>query len=331
MSDSGFALRFPFRPTHAFSDVDDGVTFQCNELTIGLQWTPPQAVLRIGPFATHDEAEAFLPRTWAALAWTSITRGIGFSAEMTWSHLAFPDDPVAAGNNVAKSFGLSGPADPLHALGDDGSPCVVPIGKNYRFLGVADARASVSEPHELFGRPLVQALSSPSTEILYSDERLRTAVQLFSEAHREVSTRARFLTHVIALEVLTEPRQKHPIAQRILDELSIRLAEAVEETRLESEEWHALDSLRRELEFRRETSLRSRVRQLMLDSLAHLPHDEQLRRARKAVWAYDQRSSLIHDGHLPPDRLHEAAEIARRALLDVLRQRVGLPVLEPSA
>ena len=328
---AGYELRFPFRPTHPFSDVAAGVTFECGELTVGLTWSPPEAVLRIGPFANHEDAEAFLPRVWGALAWTAVTRGTGFTAEMTWSHLTFPEDPLQAAANVARSFGLPAPTEPLHALGDGGRPCVIPTGKNYRFLGMGDAKATVAESHALFCAPLVQALTSPLAENLYLDERLRTAVQLFSDSHREMSGRSRFLTYVIALEVLTQPLQKHPIALRLLDVFEEDLVRHASRYHTDSDEGHAIEALKKEIVFRREMSLRSRIRRLVLDTLGDLSPDEQTRRARDAVWAYDLRSTLVHDGTVPSEELDEASAIARRTLLDVLRRRVGLPVLQPAA
>jgi hypothetical protein len=327
----GYELRFPFRPTHPFSDVEGVVVFECGKLNIRLTWSPPEAILRIGPFPTHGDAETFLPRVWGALAWTAITRGTGFTAEMTWSNLTFPPDPLQAAANVAKSFGMPEPTEPLHALGDGCYPCVIPLGKNYRFVGMGDFRATVSEPHALFGAPFVQALSTAHAENLYLDERLRTAVQLLSDSHREASGRSRFLTYVIALEVLTEPLQKHPIALRLLDTFDEELVREESSYDVDTEERHAIESLRKEVVFRRETSLRSRIRRLVLDALDNLPYEECCERARDAVWAYDQRSALVHDGSLPRKALDKASEIARRTLLDVLRQRVGLPVLQPAA
>jgi len=329
MLNSGFELRFPFRPTHGFTDVGDGVSFSCGDLTVSLKWRAPQAVLRIGPFLTPQEAEEFLPRVWGSLAWTAVTRGTGFTAEMTWSHLSFPDDPMKAAANVAKSFGLPAPTEPLDALGDEGQPCVIPIGKNYRFMGIGDARATVTEPSSLFGVAFVRALSEPQTAILYLDERLRTAVQLFSDSHREVSGRSRFLTYVIALEVLSEPKQKHEIAQKLIDEFDAKVAALLISSDAESDEHHALESLRKELSFRRETSLRSRIRHLVLDTLS--AREDRSRIASDAVWAYDQRSALVHDGQLPSEALGKAAEISRFTLLTLLREKVGLPLLGPTA
>ena len=62
----GYGLRFPFRPTRPFSDVEGVVGFECGKLNIRLTWLPPEAILRIGPFPTHGDAETFLPRVWSA-------------------------------------------------------------------------------------------------------------------------------------------------------------------------------------------------------------------------------------------------------------------------
>lgn len=322
-----YELRFPFRPLRPFNDVASEIIFNCGELTVNLTYSPPEAVLRIGSFATHEDAEAFLPRVWGAIAWAALTCDTGFTANTTWSHLSFPEDPYEAAANVAKSFGLPAPTEALHALGDGGHPCVIPVGKNYRFISGGDCTVKVSEPHALFRTPFVQALSSSQVEQLYLDERLHTAVQLFSDSHREVSGRSKFLTYVIALEVLTQPVLKHPIALDLLNTFDELLTSKAIIYGAETEERHAIESLKREIIFRRETSLRSRIRRLVLDTMSDLSPEEQRRLAREAVWAYDLRSTLVHDGTVPSEDLGKATAIAHRTLLEVLRRRVGLPFL----
>ena len=74
----------------------------------------------------------------------------------------------------------------------------------------------------------------------------------------------------MALEVLTEPTKKHQVAQRLLDDLEGAVAKRLASFEDDSDEWQALDALKRELCFRRETSLRSRIRQLVLNGFPNL-------------------------------------------------------------
>jgi len=73
--------------------------------------------------------------------------------------------------------------------------------------------------------------------------------------------RARLLTLMMVLEVLAPDLPKHEAAIAMLEKMALdinkRLLEAIDE-----EERFALESLQREFDFRRETSIRRRVREL---------------------------------------------------------------------
>jgi len=75
----------------------------------------------------------------------------------------------------------------------------------------------------------------------------------------------------------------------------------------------------RELIFRREASIRSRVRSSALRLANALPNDVAKQLARDAVYAYDARSSLVHDGYLEETRLSNAIERGHRAVKEMLR------------
>ncbi|WP_216904083.1 HEPN domain-containing protein [Synechococcus sp. CCY 9618] len=319
-----FELRFPYRPNNPLQDSTKDLNFNVDKLSVSLRWRPPYVILLIGPFDTELEAKEYLPRVWGALAWTAIVRGSGFSANMTWSHVSYPEDPFIAAKNVASSFGMPDPGTPLHALGTDYFPCVAEIGKNYRFIGGGDLKVKLMENAESLAGILAEGLKSKSIEILYVDERLRTSLQLYSDSHREPSLRAKFLTVVMALEVLTEPIPKHPIAQDLLDRFEVEVNNEVAKHLEDSVEWQSLDFLKREICFRRESSLRSRIRDLVLSSLSFLSPEDLGQQARDAVWAYDQRSALVHDGRIPDEKLSKAYELAKHTLVDVLRARAAL-------
>lgn len=325
-----FELRFPYRPNNPLQETTKDLVLNVDKLTVSLKWRPPYVVLVIGPFDTELEAEEYLPRVWGALAWATIIRGSGFSANMTWSHMHYPEDPFIAAKNIANSFGMPDPGTPLHVLGIDGYPCVVQIGKNYRFIGGGDAEVKIFENAESVASILVEGLKSKAIEILYADERLRTSLQLYSDSHREPSLRAKFLTVVMSLEVLTQPSPKHAIAQEVLDKFEVEVNSEIARYSKDSDAWESLDSLRREIAFRRESSLRSRIRALVLSSLSFLPPEDLSQQAKEAVWAYDQRSALVHDGSLPDEILAKAYELAKRTLVDVLRARAALSCPGPA-
>src|SRR5436190_14091769 len=63
---------------------------------------------------------------------------------------------------------------------------------------------SVSSPGDRFLADLARWASMPHGAAIPADERLRTAIELYSASFAESSRRARFLTLVMVLEVLSE-------------------------------------------------------------------------------------------------------------------------------
>jgi hypothetical protein len=137
----------------------------------------------------------------------------------------------------------------------------------------------------------------------------------------ESSSNARFLTLVMVLESLTESQPKHQTAQHLIDSWHPQLLELklkIDETNPNSEESESLEALERELIFRKAASLRSQIRALVVSSLTSVGHLDPEGMGRRAVKLYDARSTLVHEGTLPNEKLtaalRDAKEIARIVL-----------------
>jgi hypothetical protein len=158
---------------------------------------------------------------------------------------------------------------------------------------------------------------------LMNDEKFKTAIELFNASFYETSLRAKFLTIVMILEVLAPLTYKHTAAQALLEEwkkqIQIRLTVISDnDTRL------ALEALDKELDFRRETSIRQRVRQLLRNEFQYLPQTEREELERQAVNVYDARSVLVHSGQLPQVVLAEFHEQGTRIVRRILAKRLSL-------
>jgi hypothetical protein len=322
MSDKQFALRFPFRPGHQVTGEKGPVPVEAGEIRVTLELSPPYVVLRAEPFSSEEAAAEFLPRLWGALAWMSVDLVTGFDAEMTPDPVTYADDPDKAAENLSRSFGL--PVDgPVHGLVNGNFPSILPLGKTIRTVTAGDVSVAVSRGREQVAESLAHGLRQPGTASAYADERLKTAIELFSDSDRESSLRSKFVTLISALEVLAPPTLKHPIAQRLIDEFKDRVSHVMATTAGGSEERHALESLQRELLFRREASIRSRVRELVLAGLpSSLPAEEREMHAKRAVSAYDNRGTLLHDGTLAKEDLVNGYEVARSLVRDLLLARM---------
>ena len=85
----------------------------------------------------------------------------------------------------------------------------------------------------------------------------------------------------------------------------------------------SLEALRRETDFRKETSIRRRIRRLVLDQ-APLSNADRKALAKQVVAAYDLRGSVVHTGAIDSKSLADANEAALHAVKLLLRVRLGL-------
>jgi len=321
MSNPGFALRFPFRPLHWVSGVEEPIQFWRDGTEVSLSASPPYLVLRAEPFESEEAAASYLPRLWGAVAWMAVRVGTGFVAEMTVDSVTYANDAEAAAANLTQSIGLPN-RGPVHGIVNGNFPSILPLGKNIRFITAGEPSVSQTLSKALVEAPLKEGLQADGAGELYGDERLRTAIELFCDSHRESSVRSKFLTLAMAIEVLTQPASKHAVAQQLLDALQENVERGLATHAVGSEEWHALDSLKRELFFRRDNSIRSRVRTLVLTALSGVEDAERGRLARDAVWVYDLRGKLVHDGTAPKSDLSRGYGLARSLLMQLLAARM---------
>jgi hypothetical protein len=323
MTQINYMLRFPFKPLHWVTGLDIAYTFVVDNLQCSLSAEQPYLVIRVQPFSSEQEALAFIPRLWGALAWISVELRTGFIAKMQPDSVTYVDDPLVAARNLEKSLDIPD-TGPVHGTVNGHMPAAIPLEKNIRAWKLGEITATVTYPINKYAPSFSRALDRSSIASLYNDEKLRTAIELLSDSQRESSLRSKFLTCITALEVLANPVLKHEVAQRLLSQLNDMIQEQMSIYQSDTNEHHALESLQRELIFRREASLRSSIRKLVLDGLTDLTENDRVARSREAVWAYDFRGSLVHDGIAANAELHRAHDIAYQTLIDLLARRIGL-------
>lgn len=318
----GYELRFPFRPLHWVTGFERDYEFEVDGHQGLIRDEKPYLVIKVRSFATEQEAQDFMPRIWDALAWVAIELRTGFIADMTTDSVTYAADPEIAAKNLSKNFDLPN-TGPVHGIVNGHLPSVLPLGKTIRTLKMGEATATVTWSADKYAPAFAHALNQTKAGTLYNDERLHTAIDLLCDIQRESSVRSKFLTCIIALEVLSTPLKKHAVVQQLLDELDARVEEQIKIYDSKSDEYHALESMRRELLYRREASLRSSIRKLVLDGLGDLLESEVEARAKEVVRAYDVRGRLVHDGVVPENELHQAYDAAYEALLDLLKRKLG--------
>ena len=150
--------------------------------------------------------------------------------------------------------------------------------------------------------------------------RLRIALELYGSHFHEPQTRTRFLLLVIAIEALAEPAQRNDVVLKMIEQWGSALETEKVLYDAVSEEYAALEALGRELIYKRETTIRSQVRQLFR-GVAQAPGDSTDTVPRRALAVYDARSTLVHEEVLLPGVLErnerEALELVEMALLSL--------------
>jgi hypothetical protein len=127
------------------------------------------------------------------------------------------------------------------------------------------------------------------------------------------------------LEVLAPVTEKHIEARRLLEKWKLELAQKLE-SETDPEARDALEALNRELDFRQETSIRRRVRRLVLDTFQAEP-DAGATYERDAVEVYDARGTLAHESQLDPQDLAMLNQTALRLVQRLLAHKLGVPKL----
>lgn len=281
-------------------------------------------ILSAGDFASETDAEAFLPRLKGGLWNLAIEHNIAFTPFFERRHITRPEDPYVAARNLAKSFDMTveQPVEPVHGLTDEEGYTVFRSDESIRFLGVVEGTGHTSTGWVDVARTLTIGIENIRLPADETDANLATAIDLYLSSFYESSIRARLLTLVMALEVLAPVTEKHPAAVQLLahflETIDVRLSgEANPEAR------DALEALRREADFRKDTSIRRRIRQLVLQEAPMSELDRETL-AKRVVAAYDLRSSVVHTGTLDPQALAAAYDTAQHAVKLLLRRRLGL-------
>jgi hypothetical protein len=249
-----------------------------------------------------------------------LNRGFGFKASMELHTVTYVPDPKQAAENLSKTFGIpfTGVIDGL-AGGDQ--PTVYPTDKKLRFVTGGVATLKIGTPFEMIYPLFIEGVSLPASPRAFSDVRLRTALELYGAYYYEQSANARLLTLVIALETLTESSPKAQIALDLLTGWQRDISRLKVQFQAASAEHQALDSLERELVFRRDKSLRSQIRELVRDTLEKADVANAVGLAKEAVKVYDKRSTLVHEGSLPDKELQWAVSEAKGIVEAVLKAK----------
>lgn len=288
------------------------------DLTYTLSWDGRYHVLRVDGFRSEDAANECLRRLHSSVAWLLLERDVPVEADLTPQRVTYCDDPALAAQNLSKSLRL--PIDgPVDGILDGAQAAVFETTRQLRVMTFGAGRAYVTVPAEQALDTILQGIHFGGSTKLASDPKLCVALQLYGAYFTEASATARFLTLIMSLEALATPVQRPQATVELLNRWAAEIDKLLPQFARDSEDAAALEALRREVLFRRESSIRSQIRQLVASTLEKDP--DVVTQSKLALRLYDLRSSLVHDGTVDPHLLDTSTSDAKLLVLRILRNR----------
>lgn len=318
-------LRVPFR-LHIGSKISDiGLprVFQARGVSVTLSRSGERYVLDAGPFSSETEAEHFFWRILGGLTWAAFELHLPIIRESALSSTTMAPDPSSAARNLANATGLA-ISPPLDGIASLSEPLILPEWAVIRYTNALDAAVEVSTDPSQLVDALLHGIEATDLTSVVLDTKLQLAIELFLGYFREVSMRARLLALVMSLEALKTGELKPPAAQQFLDKWASELQAERKKLPETSPERSALNSLEKELLFRRELSIMAQVRGVVRRALEEVGDTELAISEAIATFnaVYEARSRLVHDGDLPPDQLSVSVQQAFQLVRRVLRARL---------
>jgi hypothetical protein len=312
-----YSVRVSLLPPDDRRISQDELQRTLGHLTFTLSWDGTYHILRVDGFQSEHDGNAFLKSLHSSIAWLLLDCDVPVEADLTPQHVAYCEDPVLAAQNVSKSLGLQ--IELLDGILDGAKAAVFETTKKLSFMAAGGASAYVTVPAEKALDTILEGSHFSGHKKLASDRKLRVALKLYGAYFTEASATARFLTLIMALEALATPVKRPPRTVEMINRWAAEVDSQLSQLDRDSEDAAALEALRQEVLFRRESSIRSQIRQLISSTLQN-ENDVKIQ-TRLAMRLYDLRSSLVHDGTIDPQLLATSTSDAKSLVLRVLRSR----------
>jgi hypothetical protein len=319
-----YTLLFPFElmPGEELTSLLDNK--QIGNLTFAIEKQNYRNILKIDGFETERAARDYVNHIWAVFAWLLVNTedGLPFNISLEFGHAYYPPDPKVAAENFALSFGGTPvEGDVVDVIADGDLPFVYRtdqkikrlFGGKVGFTRTRNVGKFVSTLEELSTKDISKIVKQP---------KLKLALELYNAFFYEKSDNAKFITLIMVLETLTTSPEKHKVSLELIVKWKEELNKKRNNYNTDTDEHESLTALERELLFRKEASLRSQIRALILDTLKAKGGNQALEYSKQAVNAYDLRGKLVHNGWLPPTELSSAIENIKVIAVEVLKAKM---------
>jgi len=313
-----YTVRIPFLVPSATPIGEQTASYIRGSFIFTLQWEGRYHVFSATGFQSEDEASSFLATAQSAFSWLLLHKGIATEANLSPQSIKYYSDPIEAGVNLARSFGGTD-LEPVDAIIDGSRAAIFETHRSIRritgFPGGVDNTTSSDQALSA----MVEGASLPQSRRAAENQKLGIALALYNAYFTEQSAKAKFLALIMSLESLATATLKSSLAIELITKWGLELEYHKNNLPPLSEDAASLEARQRELLFRREDSVRSQIRKLVLSTLQ--PDIDAPDRARDAVRLYDIRSKLVHEGTVDSHKLDVALLEAKTLVNRTLRAR----------
>ena len=315
-----YTLRFPFRlpEGRVLSPLEEPASASCDELSVTLSKHSDSYLLTVEPFSDEDTAVAFIPRIYAGLKWTMLQYDLSADFDMEPQPIHYLEDPCAVAQNL---FGKDAEVDCVDAVINIEKPAVTLSNKKISIMVAGQGSITTGVNANIALAAISEVAMLRRAEAVIQNRKLSNALELYSVFFREQSKNARFLALMMALEALTQNERKPSHVLDLIDGWVAELQQRKATTEESTKEWAGYDALEKEIAYRKEVSIRQKIRTLVWQTLSNQGSEAATAAARKAVRLYDQRSRLVHDGYLPAETLTKGIQELKEIVCNVLKSQ----------
>lgn len=308
-----YILRFPFKPieSQVMQEGSFPFQFEYDSKVWMLELSNAFSIVKIFGFQTEDEAVQYIPKVEVALCWVMLDIHCPTEYEIECMDVMGKDGSNLEINGV-----------PFHGLAEGNMPVVYQEGERISYIYGGTAQFSQQLYGDHLGASILKGLNLTKQADVSISSKLRTAFDLYRAYFYEKSYNAKLLTLVMALEALLPRQTKHNSVKILIDRWEIEIQAEIERITDDNEALSALQSLKRDINFKRYKSLRSEVKALVLKVARQVDPENAEDLAKASVKIYDTRSSLVHSGTLEEVELRSAVSEAQSIVSMVLRSKL---------
>ena len=273
--------------------------------------------LKIEGFNELSDAKDSVFRINAGLRWVTINKGLPLESFLETQEITYAENAIEAAKNLNKNFGTN--YSIVDGLMDGNRPAIYKNDKQIKEIAThAPTVISNFSGEELFSC-FMEGMGFQNSDKIIHNDKLRVAIDLYAAYFTELSYNARFLTLVMVLEALTQPKKRPRFVQNLINQWEKQLN--VSEAEFDGDDYkiNEIQSIRGTLKHMKEDSLSKQLQELVLSTLQANGDSDAENMAKLMKVIYKDRSELVHDGSIDYKRLKQSTTNARGLAERILR------------